>query len=84
MAPFPGPYKVLALDLTQDVVYTNTVSNSPVRGAGRPNAAYAMERVIETVARNLKIDPAEVRRRNFIQRMTFHIKPALYILMADQ
>ena len=77
MAPFPGPYKVLALDLTQDVVYTNTVSNSPVRGAGRPNAAYAMERVIETVARNLKIDPAEVRRRNFIQKNDFPYKTGL-------
>ena len=71
MAPFPGPYKVLALDLAQDVVFTNTVSNSPVRGAGRPNAAYAMERVIETVARALEIDPAEVRRRNFVEKADF-------------
>ena len=76
MAPFLV-HKVLALYLTQDVVYTNTVSNSPVRGAGRPNAAYAMERVIETVARNLKIDPAEVRRRNFIQKDDFPYKTGL-------
>ena len=77
MAPFPGPYKVLALDLTQDVVFTNTVSNSPVRGAGRPNAAYAMERVIETVARSLNIDSAELRRRNFVEKKDFPYKTGL-------
>ena len=71
MTPFPGPYKVQALDLTQNVVFTNTVSNSPVRGAGRPNAAYAMERVMTTVARELEIDPAEIRRRNFVEKEDF-------------
>ncbi len=77
MAPFPGPYKVLALDLTQDIVYTNTVSNSPVRGAGRPNAAYAMERVMETVARELGLDPAEVRRRNYVEKQDFPYRTGL-------
>ena len=77
MTPFPGPYKVQALDLTQNVVFTNTVSNSPVRGAGRPNAAYAMERVMATVARGLDIDPAEIRRRNFVEKEDFPYETGL-------
>ena len=77
ITPLPGPYKVLALDITQDVVFTNTITNSPVRGAGRPNAAYAMERVIETVARFLKLEPAEVRRRNFIHKDDFPYQTGL-------
>lgn len=77
MAPFPGPYKILALDLTQDVVFTNTVSNSPVRGAGRPNAAYAIERMIELVSRELGIDTAEVRRRNFVEKADFPYQTGL-------
>jgi carbon-monoxide dehydrogenase large subunit len=77
ITPLPGPYKVLALDITQDVVFTNTITNSPVRGAGRPNAAYAMERVMETVARFLELEPAEVRRRNFIHKDDFPYKTGL-------
>ena len=77
VTPLPGPYKVLALDITQEVVFTNTVTNSPVRGAGRPNAAYAMERVIETVARHLNIDRDEIRRRNFINKDDFPYKTGL-------
>ena len=77
VTPLPGPYKVLALDITQEVVFTNTVTNSPVRGAGRPNAAYAMERVIETVARHLNIERDEIRRRNFINKDDFPYKTGL-------
>lgn len=73
--PLPGPYAIPALDVKMDVVFTNTTCNSPVRGAGRPNAAYAMERMIETVARGLKLDPAEVRRRNFIRADQFPYQP---------
>lgn len=77
IVPMPGPYKIPALDVTEDVVFTNTVSNSPVRGAGRPNAAYAMERVVETVARGLNIDTAEIRRRNFVQVEDFPYQTGL-------
>lgn len=69
--PLPGPYAVPALDVTLDAVFTNKTCTSPVRGAGRPNAAYAMERLIETVARGLKLDPADVRRRNFVRKDQF-------------
>lgn len=69
--PLPGPYAVPALDVTLDAVFTNKTCTSPVRGAGRPNAAYAMERLIETVARGLNLNPADVRRRNFIRKDQF-------------
>ena len=67
LTPMPGPYSVPALDVSMDVVFTNTTPNSPIRGAGRPNAAFAMERLIARVARELDIDQAEVRRRNYVQ-----------------
>jgi len=69
--PLPGPYAIPALDVALDAVFTNKIATSPVRGAGRPNAAYAMERLIETVARELKLDPADVRRRNFVRKDQF-------------
>ena len=67
LTPMPGPYSVPALDVSLDVVFTNTTPNSPIRGAGRPNAAFAMERLIARVARELDIDQAEVRRRNYVR-----------------
>ena len=66
LTPLPGPYAVPALDVGMDVVFTNTVPNSPIRGAGRPNAAFAMERLIARVARELDLDQAELRRRNYV------------------
>jgi carbon-monoxide dehydrogenase large subunit len=47
-------------------VYTNTVPVDAYRGAGRPEATYVVERMIETAARELGLDPAELRRKNFI------------------
>jgi carbon-monoxide dehydrogenase large subunit len=63
----PGPYVVPAYDLETQVVLTNKVPTTPVRGAGRPQAVFAMERLLDRVARELKLDRAEVRRRNLIQ-----------------
>jgi carbon-monoxide dehydrogenase large subunit len=63
----PGPYVVPAYDLQTQVVLTNKVATTPVRGAGRPQAVFAMERLMDRVARELKLDRAEVRRRNLIQ-----------------
>ena len=62
----PGPYIVPAYDLRVLVVETNKVATMPVRGAGYPEAAFAMERVLDQVARALGIDRAEVRRRNLV------------------
>jgi carbon-monoxide dehydrogenase large subunit len=66
-ATVPGPYVIPAYRLDTAVVLTNKVPTTPVRGAGRPQAVFAMERLMDRVARELKIDRGEVRRRNFIR-----------------
>ncbi|MBI3454577.1 MAG: xanthine dehydrogenase family protein molybdopterin-binding subunit [Candidatus Rokubacteria bacterium] len=63
----PGPYRIRHYDVEFDVVYTNKVMVTPYRGAGRPHAAFVMERAIGRIARELDLEAAEVRRRNFIQ-----------------
>jgi len=55
-------------------VFTNKVPMEPYRGAGRPEAAYLIERAIDLLARELGLDPVEVRRRNFIPRDRFPYK----------
>lgn len=62
----PGPYVLPAYELDVTVAYTNKVPTTPVRGAGRPQAVFVMERLLDRAARELKIDPAEIRRRNLI------------------
>ncbi len=62
-----GPYKIGSLAASGRIVATNKVPNAPYRGAGRPEAAFAMERTIDLVARTLGLEPAEVRRRNMIR-----------------
>ena len=61
-----GPYKIENLAASGKIVVTNKVPNAPYRGAGRPEAAFVMERTIDLVARSLSLEPAEVRRRNMI------------------
>ena len=63
----PGPYRVPNYRSELSVVYTNTPSVSPYRGAGRPHACFVMERVIDRIARELQLAPNAVRRRNFVQ-----------------
>src|SRR5271166_5723234 len=62
-----GPYKIENLAASGRIAVTNKVPNAPYRGAGRPEAAFAMERTIDLVARTLGLEPAEVRRRNMIR-----------------
>src|SRR5258706_3364114 len=62
----PGPYVLPAYELDVTVAYTNKVPTTPVRGAGRPQAVFAMERLMDRAAKELRIDPAEIRRRNLI------------------
>jgi carbon-monoxide dehydrogenase large subunit len=62
-----GPYKIENLAASGKIVITNKVPNAPYRGAGRPEAAFAMERTIDLVARTLGLEPAEVCRRNMIR-----------------
>jgi carbon-monoxide dehydrogenase large subunit len=61
-----GPYIVPAVNIDVIVAATNKTPVSSVRGAGYPQAAFAMERMMDRVARELKLDRAELRRRNLI------------------
>jgi len=63
----PNVYAVPAVHVASRAVFTHTVPTTPYRGAGRPEAVYLTERLIERAAREMGIDPAEIRRRNFIQ-----------------
>jgi carbon-monoxide dehydrogenase large subunit len=63
----PGPYVIPAMTADLKVVFTNKGPTSPVRGAGRPQAVFAMERILDKAARALGMDRAELRSRNFIQ-----------------
>jgi carbon-monoxide dehydrogenase large subunit len=63
----PGPYKLPAYRCEVDVAYTNTCPLAPYRGAGRPQAVFVMERLLDEAARALEMDPATLRRRNLIQ-----------------
>jgi carbon-monoxide dehydrogenase large subunit len=62
-----GQYDIPNIYAEVDTVYTNTAPVDAVRGAGRPEATYVVERIVETAARELKMDPAEFRRKNFIK-----------------
>jgi carbon-monoxide dehydrogenase large subunit len=62
----PGPYKVANYACSARIAATNKTPNAPYRGAGRPEAAFAMERMIDLIARELSLEPAEIRRRNMV------------------
>jgi len=61
-----GSYNIPAVDLEAVTVFTNTTPVAAYRGAGRPEAAYYIERLMDLVADELEMDPVEVRRKNFI------------------
>ena len=62
-----GVYKIPKIEFTVRSVVTNTTPTGAYRGAGRPEAASMLERIIDMAASELDIDPAEMRRRNFLQ-----------------
>ena len=62
-----GQYGIPQIYCEVDAVYTNTVPVDAYRGAGRPEAAFVVERLVEVGAREMKMDPAELRRKNFIK-----------------
>ena len=66
-----GPYKLPNVYAEVTGVYTNTTFVDAYRGAGRPEATYVVERSMDLVSRELGIDPAEVRRRNFLPPDSF-------------
>src|SRR5207253_4824338 len=61
-----GQYAIPAIYAEVDAVYTNTVPVDAYRGAGRPEATFVVERLVEVGARELGIDPADLRAKNFI------------------
>ncbi len=62
-----GQYTTPAIYAEVQGVFTNTAPVDAYRGAGRPEATYVVERIVETAARELKMDPSELRRKNFIR-----------------
>lgn len=71
-----GVYKVPALYMQSDLVFTNTVPTSSYRGAGRPDIAYAIERLVDFAAHEHHFDPIDLRRKNFIKAEEFPYKTA--------
>src|SRR6516165_7708069 len=67
----PGCYKVPALKFDQVGVLTNKMATDAYRGAGRPEATYLIERIIDVAAQKLNMDPAKIRRKNFPQPKEF-------------
>jgi len=68
---YAGVYDPEAYDFAYDMVFTNTTPTDAYRGAGRPEATYAIERTMDTLARELGMDPVELRRRNMIKKDKF-------------
>ncbi|MDR5737056.1 xanthine dehydrogenase family protein molybdopterin-binding subunit [Caballeronia sp. LZ016] len=66
-----GQYATPAIYAEVKAVFTNTVPVDAYRGAGRPEATYVVERLVETAARELNMDPVELRRRNFIREFPY-------------
>jgi len=62
----PEAYDIQTMHILSQGLFTNTSQSGPYRGAGRPEAAYFTERLIEHAARVIGMDPAEIRRRNLI------------------
>ncbi|WP_432839597.1 xanthine dehydrogenase family protein molybdopterin-binding subunit [Dactylosporangium sp. CA-092794] len=66
-----GAYAIPQVHVRTRTVVTNTAPTSPYRGAGRPEAAAAIERTVDLLAERLRLDPAELRRHNFIRPQDF-------------
>ena len=66
-----GTYTTPAIHVEVSAVFSNTACNGPYRGSGRPEASYLLERLIDNAAREMKLDRAEIRRRNTIRSFPF-------------
>ncbi|MEQ8967265.1 MAG: xanthine dehydrogenase family protein molybdopterin-binding subunit [Azospirillaceae bacterium] len=66
-----GQYAIPAIYANVEAVYTNTAPVDAYRGAGRPEATYVVERLVETAARETGADPAELRRKNFVREFPY-------------
>ena len=66
-----GPYRIQNAELLSVGVYTNTAPTGPYRGSGRPVGVYIIERLMDEAARATRLDPVEIRRRNFVPPEAF-------------
>jgi carbon-monoxide dehydrogenase large subunit len=73
----PGMYDIKHIDISARCAFTNTIATAPYRGAGRPEANYVLERVVEEASRATGIDPAKLRRRNLISTSAMPYKTAV-------
>jgi carbon-monoxide dehydrogenase large subunit len=73
----PGPYRVPHYRNRGESVVTTTMFNAAYRAAGRPEANFVMERLMDLGARRLGLDPADLRRRNFVRAADMPYKPGL-------
>jgi carbon-monoxide dehydrogenase large subunit len=73
----PGMYDIKLIDVGTKCVFTNTLPTAPYRGAGRPEASYVLERVVDEAARVSGIDPEKLRRRNLIKKSAMPYKTAV-------
>ncbi len=61
-----GPHRIPNFSVECRAVVTNKTPNAPYRGAGRPETVFAMDRIVDCLARELRMDPAELRRKNYL------------------
>ncbi len=71
MAEFPGPYDVRAYSCIARGVLTNTCPMAPYRGVSRPSITLALERLMDIAAAEFSLEPAEIRRRNLIDKFPY-------------
>jgi carbon-monoxide dehydrogenase large subunit len=62
-----GPHRIRNLRVDVQGIVTHKTPNAPYRGAGRPETVFAMDRAVDRLARELRLDPADIRRRNYIR-----------------
>ncbi len=74
MRCLPGMYDIKLIDAQTKCVFTNTTPTAPYRGAGRPEASYCIERVVDEAARVTGIDPVKLRKRNLISKKAMPYK----------
>jgi carbon-monoxide dehydrogenase large subunit len=71
-----GAYKIPCISMEMTGVFTNKMATDAYRGAGRPEATFVVERIMDRVAQELGIDPVKIRQKNFPQRKDFPFKTA--------
>ena len=80
---YSGPYEIPNYSVTFTGVFTHTTPTDAYRGAGRPEATYVLERTMDALAREIGIDPVELRRRNFVKEFPHTMASGLTLDSGD-